>query len=110
MENYENEGYSSLLNLNQNFDSQEYYETMLPYTMIKVTKPYTNDKLRQEIVHDLEYFDLTQQLVLFHFSVPSPERGSSVFGRGVSKEVGRQVFCLVFLIKHEFFLQKSFIR
>ncbi len=50
MENYENEGYSSLLNLNQNFDSQEYYETMLPYTMIKVTKPYTNDKLRQEIV------------------------------------------------------------
>ena len=50
MENYENENYSSKVNLNQNFDSYEYYETMLPYTMIKVTKPYTNLDLKQEIV------------------------------------------------------------
>lgn len=50
MENYENENYNSKVNLNQNFDSYEYYETMLPYTMIKVTKPYTNDQLKKEIV------------------------------------------------------------
>ncbi|MBR5861034.1 MAG: fasciclin domain-containing protein [Bacteroidaceae bacterium] len=37
MENYVNEGYSSLVNLNQSFDSYEYYETMMPNTMIKVT-------------------------------------------------------------------------
>jgi uncharacterized surface protein with fasciclin (FAS1) repeats len=30
MEGYVNEGYSSLVNLNQKFDSYEYYETMLP--------------------------------------------------------------------------------
>lgn len=50
MENYVNEGYSSLVNLNQNFDSNEYYETMMPHTMIKVTKPYTNPALKSEIV------------------------------------------------------------
>lgn len=50
MENYDNEGYSSLVNLNQKFDSYEYYETMLPYTMIKVTKPYTNEQYKQHIV------------------------------------------------------------
>ena len=37
-ENYENKGYSSIVNLNQKYDSYEYYETMLPYTMVKVTK------------------------------------------------------------------------
>lgn len=50
MENYENEGYSSMVNLNQRFDSYEYYETMLPFSMIKVTKPYTNEELKQEII------------------------------------------------------------
>ena len=50
MENYVNMDFSSLVNLNQKYDSYEYYETMLPYTMIKVTKPYTNDALKQEIV------------------------------------------------------------
>ena len=50
MEGYINEGYSSLVNLDKNYDSYEYYETMLPYTMIKVTKPYTNSRLKQEIV------------------------------------------------------------
>ncbi len=52
MYGYENvqANYSSTRNLNQNFDSYEYYETMLPYTMIKVTKPYTNPSLRKEIV------------------------------------------------------------
>ena len=50
MENYENEGFSSRVNLNQKFDSYEYYETMLPYTMVKVTKPYTNEELKQHIV------------------------------------------------------------
>lgn len=50
MEGYVNEGYSSLVNLNQKFDSYEYYETMLPYTMVKVTKPYTNEELKQDIV------------------------------------------------------------
>ena len=50
MENYVNAEFSSLVNLNQKFDSYEYYETMLPYTMIKVTKPYTNQSLKNEIV------------------------------------------------------------
>ena len=50
MENYVNSEYSSIVNLSQNFDSYEYYETMLPYTMVKVTKPYTNEELKQEIV------------------------------------------------------------
>ncbi len=50
MENYVNAEFSSKVNLNQKFDSYEYYETMLPYTMIKVTKPYTNEKLKSEIV------------------------------------------------------------
>lgn len=50
MENYENQGFSSIVNLDQNFDSYEYCETMLPYTMVKITKPYTNEKLKQEII------------------------------------------------------------
>ena len=50
MENYENAEFSSKVNLNQNFDSYEYYETMLPYTMIKVTKPYTNEEYKGQIV------------------------------------------------------------
>ena len=50
MENYVNAEFSSIVNLNQKFDSYEYYETMMPYTMIKVTKPYTNQSLKNEIV------------------------------------------------------------
>ena len=50
MEAYENAEFSSKVNLNQNFDSYEYYETMMPYTMLKVTKPYTNLELKKEIV------------------------------------------------------------
>ena len=50
MENYDNEGFLSTVNLNQNFDSYEYYETMHPYSMVKVTKPYTNESLKKEIV------------------------------------------------------------
>ncbi len=50
MEAYENAEFSSKVNLDQNFDSYEYYETMMPYTMLKVTKPYTNLELKKEIV------------------------------------------------------------
>ncbi|MBR6692189.1 MAG: fasciclin domain-containing protein [Bacteroidaceae bacterium] len=50
MENYVNAEFSSLVNLNQKFDSYEYYETMMPYTMVKVTKPYTNQELKNEII------------------------------------------------------------
>lgn len=50
MENYDNANFKSNINLNQNFDSYEYYETIHPYSMIKVTKPYTNEKLKSEIV------------------------------------------------------------
>ena len=50
MENYDNSGFRSIVNLNQNFDSYEYYETMHPYSLIKVTKPYTNEKLKSELV------------------------------------------------------------
>ena len=51
MQDYKNADFDSKVNLNiTNFDTQEYYETMLPYTMIKVTKPYTNPQLKSEIV------------------------------------------------------------
>ena len=50
MENYDNQGFKSSVNLNQNFDSYEYYETMLPYTMVKVTKPYTNPDKKDQII------------------------------------------------------------
>ena len=50
MENYDNLGFKSSVNLNQNFDSYEYYETMLPYTMVKVTKPYTNPDKKDQII------------------------------------------------------------
>ena len=51
MQDYKYADFDSKVNLNiKNFDTQEYYETMLPYTMIKVTKPYTNPQLKSEIV------------------------------------------------------------
>lgn len=51
MQNYVVDGgFNSKVNLNQNFDSYDYFETLLPYAMIKVTKPYTNPELRQHIV------------------------------------------------------------
>lgn len=50
MENYDCKGFKSEVNLPTTFDRYDYFETMLPYTMIKVTKPFTNDELRQEIV------------------------------------------------------------
>ncbi len=62
MENYDHEGFNSEVNLPTTFDRYDYFETMLPYTMIKVTKPFTNttpylpygasqpNELKQEIV------------------------------------------------------------
>lgn len=42
MENYVGKGFNSEVNLTTSFDRYDYFETMLPHTMIKVTKPYTN--------------------------------------------------------------------
>ena len=50
MENYDWKGFKSEVNLPTAFDRYDYFETILPYTMIKVTKPFTNDELRQELV------------------------------------------------------------
>ena len=43
MENYDWMGFNSEVNLPSSFDRYDYFETKLPYTMIKVTKPFTND-------------------------------------------------------------------
>ena len=43
MESYEWMGFNSEVNLPTTFDRYDYFETMLPYTMIKVTKPFTNE-------------------------------------------------------------------
>ncbi len=45
MENYDHEGFKSEVNMPTSFDRYDYFETMLPYTMIKVTKPFTNETL-----------------------------------------------------------------
>ena len=53
MENYvcDNGGkFNSEVNLPTTFDRYDYFETMLPYTMIKVTKPFTNSERRQSLV------------------------------------------------------------
>lgn len=50
MENYDCKGFNSEVNLPTTFDRYDYFETMLPYTMVKVTKPFTNSDLRQELV------------------------------------------------------------
>lgn len=42
MEGYEWKGFNSEVNLPTTYDRYDYFETMLPYTMIKVTKPFTN--------------------------------------------------------------------
>lgn len=43
LENYNHKDFNSEVNLPTAFDRYDYFETMLPYTMIKVTKPFTND-------------------------------------------------------------------
>ena len=43
MEAYEWMGFNSEINLPTTFDRYDYFETLLPYTMIKVTKPFTNE-------------------------------------------------------------------
>lgn len=49
MENYEGgDGFKSEINLPTRFDRYDYFETMLPFTLIKVTKPFTNVELRAE--------------------------------------------------------------
>lgn len=52
MEGYTNSGggFSSEVNLPTIFDRYDYFETMLPYTMIKVTKPFTNEALKNDII------------------------------------------------------------
>lgn len=52
MENYKSDysGFSSEINMPTRFDRYDYFETMMPYTSIKVTKPFTNPELSGEIV------------------------------------------------------------
>ncbi len=49
MENYtSSNGFKSEVNMPTRFDRYDYFETMMPYTLIKVTKPFTNTKLKAE--------------------------------------------------------------
>lgn len=41
MEGYDHKGFSSEVNLTTEYDRYDYFETKLPYTMIKVTKPFS---------------------------------------------------------------------
>lgn len=55
MENYNSKGglggeFSSEENLPTTFDRYDYFETMLPYSMVKVTRPFTNESLKNEII------------------------------------------------------------
>lgn len=43
MENYNHKDFNSEVNLPTAFDRYDYFETKLPYTMIKVTKPFANE-------------------------------------------------------------------
>lgn len=50
MQGYTNKGFNSESNLPTIFDRQDYFETMLPYSLIKVTKPFTNEQYADKIV------------------------------------------------------------
>ena len=50
MENYDHKGFNSEVNLPTTFDRCDYFDTKLPYTMIKVTKPFTNEELKNDLV------------------------------------------------------------
>ena len=50
MENYNHKDFDSEINLPRTFDRYDYFETKLPYTMIKVTRPFTNESLKEEVV------------------------------------------------------------
>ena len=52
MENYYSgySGFDSEINMPKTHDRYDYFETMMPYTSIKVTKPFTNPELSSEIV------------------------------------------------------------
>ena len=43
-------GFDSEINMPKQFDRYDYFETMMPYTSIKVTRPFTNNDLRTELV------------------------------------------------------------
>ncbi len=50
MENFQSSGFNSEINLPTTHDRTDYFETMLPYTMIKVTRPFTNSTYERDIV------------------------------------------------------------
>lgn len=51
MESYvSKDGFNSEINMPTYFDRYDYFETKLKYTMIKVTKPFTNPELQSHIV------------------------------------------------------------
>lgn len=51
MENYNsNKGFKSELNMPTTHDRYDYFETALKHTMIKVTRPFTNDEYKQDVV------------------------------------------------------------
>ena len=52
MENYicNYSGFDSEINMPKQHDRYDYFETMMPYTTMKVTRPFTNAELKSEIV------------------------------------------------------------
>lgn len=63
LENYSHNDFNSEVNLPTSFDRYDYFETMLPYTMIKVTRPFTNDT-PYEPYGSKEPSSLKQQIVV----------------------------------------------
>ena len=63
LENYSHKDFNSEVNLPTTFDRYDYFETMLPYTMIKVTKPFTNESVYTPYGTE-ETSQLKQQIVV----------------------------------------------
>lgn len=50
MEGYENGKFKSEVNLPTTFDRSDYFETMYPFSLVKVTRPKTGTALQEEVV------------------------------------------------------------
>ena len=64
MESYEHKGFNSEINMPTSYDRCDYFETELPYTMIKVTKPFTNDTPYEPYGNNEEPSTLSKQIIL----------------------------------------------
>lgn len=63
MEAYDWKDFSSEVNMPKSFDRYDYFETKLPYTMVKVTKPFTNTSSYKRYGSDSET-PFSQEIVI----------------------------------------------